>query len=314
MKFIDALPPHLLATGALLCFGTAVWLFWHGSLKTAGVLRKNHLFNAALVSFVISLCSNPPSTAAELEEGIKAYEQGDFKLALQLLRPLAEQGVARAQNGMGVIYAEGRAVSHDEAQATAWFQKAADQGYAKARAYPGYSYRNGLGVPKDYVKAVALFQAAAAEHGEAHAQTSLGFMYSIGEGVARDDVKAAEYYRKAADQGIANAQYNLGGKYARGEGVVHDYVQATAWYRKAAEQGYASAQLSLGAAYNGGAGVPQDYVQAYKWFTIGDALYRPWYALTRWKAKLVCFAMTWKMTGEQLAEGTQLVSDWKPVK
>jgi TPR repeat protein len=313
MKFIDALPPHLLATGALLCFGMAVWLFWHGSLKTAGALRKNHLFNAALVSFVISLCSNSSSTAAELEEGVKAYEQGDYKLALQLLRPLAEQGVARAQNGIGIMYANGRGVSHDEAQAAAWFQKAADQGYAKAQAHLGYSYKYGLGVPKDYVKAVALLQTAA-EHGEALAQTSLGLMYSIGEGVARDDVKAAEYYRKAADQGIANAQYNLGGKYARGEGVVHDYVQATTWYRKAADQGYASAQLALGAAYHGGVGVPQDYVQAYKWFIIGDSRYRPWYALTRWKAKLVCFAMTWKMTDEQLADGMQLASDWKPRK
>jgi hypothetical protein len=313
MKFIDALPRHLLATGALRCFGMAVWLFWHESGKTAGALRKNHLFNAALVSFMISLCSNSPSTAAELEGGVKAYEQGDYKLALQLLRPLAEQGVARAQNGIGVMYANGRGVSHDEAQAAAWFQKAADQGYAKAQAYLGYSHKYGLGVPKDYVKAVALLQTAA-EHGEALAQTSLGLMYSIGEGAARDEVKAAEFYRKAADQGIAIAQNNLGSMYARGQGVPQDYVQAAEWYRKAAAQGNANAQLSLGASYNRGAGVPQDYVQAYKWFTIGDSRYRPWYALWRWKAKLVCFAMTWQMTGEQLAEGKQLASDWKPRK
>ena len=123
MKFIDALPLHLLKTRALLCFAKVVWLFWCGSLKTAGTLRKNHLFKAALVSFVIALCSNSPSTAAELEDGVKAYEQGDYKLALQLLRPLAEQGVARAQNGIGVMYATGRGVGpHDEVQAAAWFQ------------------------------------------------------------------------------------------------------------------------------------------------------------------------------------------------
>jgi hypothetical protein len=102
--------------------------------------------------------------------------------------------------------------------------------------------------------------------------------------------------------------------YARGEGVPQDYVQATGWYRKAAEQGDAEAQISLGAAYKRGAGVPQDYVQAYKWFTIGDARYRPWYALRRWKAKLVCFAMTWEMTSEQLAEGKRLSAEWKASK
>jgi TPR repeat protein len=165
-------------------------------------------FKAAFVGFVIALGSNFPSTAGDLEEGVKAYEQGDYKLAFQLLLPLAEQGVARAQNGIGLMYRTGRGVSHDDAQAAAWFQKAADQGYAKAQAHLGYSYRKGLGVPKDYVKAVDLLQTAA-EHGEAFAQNSLGFMYSTGEGVARDDVKAAEFYRKAADQGDAIAQNNL---------------------------------------------------------------------------------------------------------
>jgi hypothetical protein len=38
MNFIDALPPYLLAFGALVCFGMALWFFWHESLKTAGAL------------------------------------------------------------------------------------------------------------------------------------------------------------------------------------------------------------------------------------------------------------------------------------
>src|SRR5690349_19489333 len=38
MRFIDALPPYLLAFGALICFGMALWFFWHESLKTAGAL------------------------------------------------------------------------------------------------------------------------------------------------------------------------------------------------------------------------------------------------------------------------------------
>ncbi|GAA0018537.1 hypothetical protein [Bradyrhizobium diazoefficiens] len=38
MKFIDALPPYLLAIGALVCFGMALWFFWQESLKTAGAL------------------------------------------------------------------------------------------------------------------------------------------------------------------------------------------------------------------------------------------------------------------------------------
>jgi hypothetical protein len=38
MTFINALPPYLLALGALVCFGMALYFFWHESLKTAGAL------------------------------------------------------------------------------------------------------------------------------------------------------------------------------------------------------------------------------------------------------------------------------------
>jgi TPR repeat protein len=295
------------------CFGEAVWLFCDESLTATRARRNKHLLNAAVLSFAISLSTISLSMAGELEEGVKAYAEGDYKLAFQLLRPLAEQGVARAQNGVGVMYATGRGVPLDDAQAAEWFQKASDQGYAQAQEHLGYRYRKGLGVPKDYVKAVALLQTAA-EQGDGPALTHLGNMYRTGEGVVRDDAKAAEYFRKAADQGFAIAQNNLGSMYARGEGVTQDYAQAAEWYRKSADQGDAEAQLSLGASYNRGAGVPQDYVQAYKWFTIGISRYQPWYARRRWEARLVFFAMIWEMTNEQVAEGKQLSEEWKPSK
>jgi hypothetical protein len=38
MKLIDALPPYLLALGALVCFVMALWFFWQENLKTAGAL------------------------------------------------------------------------------------------------------------------------------------------------------------------------------------------------------------------------------------------------------------------------------------
>jgi TPR repeat protein len=194
------------------------------------------LLNAGFVAFLIWLSNPFPSTAAELDEGIKAYNRRDYKLALQLLLPLAEQGVARAQNDIGVMYATGRGVDQDDAQAATWFQRGADQGYVRAQEHLGYAYRKGLGVSTDYIKAVALFKTAA-DQGDVLAQTNLATMYRTGEGVARDDVKAAEYYRKAADQGNAIAQNNLGSMYAKGEGVLQDYVQAAEWYGRAADQG-----------------------------------------------------------------------------
>jgi TPR repeat protein len=66
--------------------------------------------------------------AGPLEDGQAAYQKGDFATAFQILRPLAEQGDARAQCAVGLMYLLGQGVPHDDAQAVAWYRKAADQG------------------------------------------------------------------------------------------------------------------------------------------------------------------------------------------
>ena len=133
------------------------------------------------------------------------------------LRTDAETGDAKAQNGLGVMYytgeaiskdASGKTLSNDPEKAAAWFHRSAAQGYADAQFNLGLLYANGEGVPKDPAKAVDLFQKAA-NQGNADAQNNLGVMYYSGEGVPRDTDKAAEWFKKAAAQGNADAQANL---------------------------------------------------------------------------------------------------------
>ncbi|HEX8873223.1 MAG TPA: tetratricopeptide repeat protein [Nitrosospira sp.] len=133
------------------------------------------------------------------------------------LRKDAENGDAKAQNGLGVMYytgeaiskdASGKTLSNDPEKAAAWFHRSAAQGYADAQFNLGLLYANGDGVPKDPAKAVELFQKAA-EQGNVDAQNNLGVMYYSGEGVPRDTAKAAEWFKKAAAQGNADAQANL---------------------------------------------------------------------------------------------------------
>jgi TPR repeat protein len=45
-----------------------------------------------------------------LEDGETAYQRGDYATVLRLVRPLANQGVAHAQVGLGVMYALGQGV------------------------------------------------------------------------------------------------------------------------------------------------------------------------------------------------------------
>ncbi len=50
-----------------------------------------------LAGVVLSLMLTGAAAAGPYEEGVAAYQRGDYATALRLWRPLAEQGDARAQ-------------------------------------------------------------------------------------------------------------------------------------------------------------------------------------------------------------------------
>ena len=106
------------------------------------------------ILLALALTLSAVSGSADTRDDISAaFNRGDYKSAVRLLRPLAEQGDAEAQYNLGVMYDQGYGVPQDYAEAMKWYRKAAEQGDAEAQHSLGYMYRNGLGVPQDYVLA-----------------------------------------------------------------------------------------------------------------------------------------------------------------
>ncbi|MBR7621371.1 sel1 repeat family protein [Phenylobacterium sp. 20VBR1] len=165
------------------------------------MLRLTKVFITAAV-LALRLCG--VAWAGPAEDADDAFARGDYMTALQLVRPLADQGNAVAQYHLGLLYDTGQGVPQDYAAAAAWYRKAADQGHSDA-------------------------------------QFNLGLLYDNGQGAPQDHAAAAAWYRKAADQGDAEAQTNLGIAYATGQGVAQDYVLARMWLNLAAAQGDTSA-------------------------------------------------------------------------
>ena len=197
---------------------------------------KMVIHRTVLALFLLTATS---ALAADFDKGLRAYNKGDYKTALQEWNPLAEQGDADAQRNLGSMYFIGRGVPKDVVQAASWIRKAAEQGDAIAQGELGFMYFTGQGVPKDVVQAASWIRKAA-EQGLADAQVGLGVMYDNddnGWGVPKDDRQAAFWGRKAAEQGNAHAQGGLGLMYYTGRGVPKDYVQAYAWFNLAAAQG-----------------------------------------------------------------------------
>jgi uncharacterized protein len=224
------------------------------------MLNNNYQRNigvALLIACVFAGCPSkkvrtaeapPVSTAVvdktNLADGLKAYESGNYQGALTLLQPLADQGVAEAQNQLALMYQLGKGVAQDDKQAVAWFTKSAQKGYAEAQSHLGFMYFEGRGIRHDNHLAVEWYQKAA-DQGLASAQNHLGFMYHEGLGVKKDNRQAVDWYQKAADQGLASAQYHLGYMYGKGLGVKKDRTTALYWYGKAAEQGHDLAVLAV---------------------------------------------------------------------
>lgn len=162
---------------------------------------------AKVVSVTLALSGAliSPVAAGPFEDGFAAYEGGDYATALEIWRPLAEQGVAAAQYNLGVMYRNGEGEPLDYAEAVRWWRLAADQGYALAQYNLGVRYRNGQGVPQDNGEAVNWFREAA-EQGLASAQNNLGQMYTEGLGVPQDFVLAHKWFNLSAAQGNETAR------------------------------------------------------------------------------------------------------------
>jgi TPR repeat protein len=156
-------------------------------------------------------------------------------------------------------------VAREQRNSPEVIQAAAEQGDARAQTALAERYVQGNGVSKDYAQAVMWFQKAAAQ-GDSLAENWLGRLYQTGAGVPADASRAAEWYRKSAEHGFAFGQYNFGMMLFGGIGLPKDAAQALVWFRKAADQGDVRSQYMLGVAYEDGKGVAKSEEQALAWY------------------------------------------------
>jgi len=226
----------------------------------------------------------PNSPAADtLEDATQAHNAGNYKKAFEILKPLAEQGDAKAQIRVGLMYGLGLGVERDDKQAVHWHKKA-------------------LNILEPL-----------AEQGDADAQYLLGRMYEEGWGVEQDNKQAVHWYEKAAEQGDRDGQYWLAGMYEKGLGVEQDSKQAVHWYEKAAEQGFLPAQSDLAGMYFWGNGVEQSDLEAYKWYSLVSAQYKSDRSfLDKLFEGLIDIYIKFKLSSAQKKEADEWVKNWKP--
>ena|GEM_PF-2810159 len=255
---------------------------------------------AGLASGIIlafPLLAHAENSSPALEACQAAYQQPasgaaktiDYAETFKNCLQAAEQGFAEAQTLLGAMYAAGRGVAKNDAEAVKWYRLAAEQGYARAQYILSQLYGTGRGVAKDEAES-AKWLRLAAEQGYAKAQLELGMKYTSGIdirqdneaekmlglaaklGLARDipEAKNDKQFTKDYDESVKSLKLAAEQRAARakGGGNTQNGAEAEKWFRLAAEQGNVEAQIYLARMYAEGFGVALNETEAVKWYRL----------------------------------------------
>ncbi len=162
-----------------------------------------------------------------------AASEDDYRKVLEVIQPLADAGLAEAQNTLGWMYDRGRGLSYDPRLAIAWYTKAALAGEPFSATRLGDIYSRGrLGQPVDMAAARKWYEVGE-KKGLPHAGVSLAFQEVKGEGGPVDRAQALQTIYGVSDPSRdKEAQSCLAFLYAtEGEGVPRNPTLALMWCR-----------------------------------------------------------------------------------
>lgn len=96
------------------------------------------------------------------EQGVAAYEAGEYVQARAKLTPVAQQGDPRAQYLLGYMHEKGQGGERNFEAAARWYQQAAEAGHPQSQYRLAVGYLCGVGgLPKDEEKAAAWLRRSA---------------------------------------------------------------------------------------------------------------------------------------------------------
>jgi TPR repeat protein len=123
-------------------------------------MKKRMIFGGLILA--AQILGSAGAFAGPWEDGMAAYNRGDYLPAIRLFRPLAEQGNAKAQSVLGVMYRRGQGVARSSVHAFVWFSRAAARG--DKRAKEGLREVSGSMTPEELSQAREMAQACEASN------------------------------------------------------------------------------------------------------------------------------------------------------
>jgi len=121
---------------------------------------------ALSAALLLTLLLSPAAMADEAQDqqveiGVKAYDDGDYPRAKDILLPLAEAGHPKAMNMVGLMHSKGKGYSKHRQVACDWYERSAETGYISGIYNLSLCYHLGEGRANDPKLGWALTERAA---------------------------------------------------------------------------------------------------------------------------------------------------------
>ena len=163
------------------------------------------------------MLSIPIVYAEAFVAGLNAIDRQHYSTAFRAFKPLAEQGIAEAQNNIGFLYEKGFGVKRNYATAISWYTRSANQSLPEAQHNLGMLNYQGYGVEQNMTIAKRWFTKASDQNlGPSHYM--LGLIYYEGNDTQKNPIRARVHFQKAAVLGDINGQFMFAYLLASGEG------------------------------------------------------------------------------------------------
>jgi TPR repeat protein len=104
--------------------------------------------------YTLALCLTTGSVNADFDSAAEIYRKNDYLGAMKEFQVLAENGDARAQTVLALMYKYGEGTPLDHSLSFYWYMKAAELNYAPAQYHAGIMLAEGLGVEANLGEAV----------------------------------------------------------------------------------------------------------------------------------------------------------------
>ncbi len=120
-------------------------------------LMKRVAFISILHLLAIGCAATTPQIST-FDDGLAAYNRGDYTTALEILKPLASENQPDAAHILGEMYAYAQGVPQDYSEAYYWYYVGGRFGNPRAQMVLGSLFGGGLGVTRNYRRSLEWYQ------------------------------------------------------------------------------------------------------------------------------------------------------------